>query len=126
MAHVKAEVLDVVCCNGLMFPLTNDCNDQDESNTYCDVKHGDYWDTGIHCKHSKIVSRFIERTYKRFDAAEHDPAYDYLFGCWDLIAGPGEYICSYLEIDGHVYCDVRGEYTGYDPRQHVVENDSHL
>lgn len=123
MAHIKAETLEVVCCNGLVFPLVAPCNSEDDSNYRCDVKFGDLWETDIHCRHSKIVPRFIERDYKRFEAEMHDAAYDYLDGCWDLKAGRGCYVCSYLEIDGHVYCDVRGEYTGHDPREQAEEDE---
>ena len=124
MAHIKAEVLTLVCCNRLIFPLTDRCNSQDANNYRCDVKFGDMWETDINCAHSKLVPSFIERTYKSFEAEEHDPTWDHLFGCWDLRLSRTDYICSYLEIDGRVYCDVRGEYTGFDPRVNNEEEDN--
>lgn len=124
MAHVKAEILSLVCCNGLMYPLTMPCNYQDRENTHCDRTYGDMWETGVHCNHSKFSKTFIERDYKRFDAEEHDPTYDNQFGCWDLSVGKTTYLCSYLEIDGRVYCDIRDEYEGYDPRISNSEEDN--
>lgn len=116
MARIKAETLEVVCCNNLRYPLTVECDYQSGRNIYCDVKHGDFWETGIHCAHSKVVPSFLERTYRSFEAYEHESNYDYLHGCWFLRTKTRDYICSYLEIDGYVYCDVRGKHTGYDPR----------
>ena len=116
MAHIKAETLSLVCCNVLRYPLTVKCDSQDESNIYCNRKFGDWWEVNEHCEHSKYMPQFIERNYKSFEAYEHESSYDYLDGCWDLSVSRAIYVCSYLEIDGHVYCDVRGEYTGFDPR----------
>ena len=115
MAHVKAEVLDLVCCQGLMYPLVNHCDKgQDETNHYCIKRVDDFYAVGVYCEHSKLAPTFIERTYKRFEATEHDPTWDHLFGCWDLDVGKTTYICSYLEIDGHIYCDERGNLYGMD------------
>ena len=122
MSHIKAEVLNLCCTRNLMYPLTVKCDSQDENNRRCDRVFGDMWETNEHCEHSVWKPTFIERDYKRFTAEEHNGTWDYMFGCYDLDVAKTSYLCSYLEIDGRVYCDVRDEYCGFDPRNSSGED----
>ena len=98
MAHVKLEELYGVCgcCYG--FPDSEEC---DFSAKWC--KEGD----PENCGHWHPRTRFIERNYRDFMAEEHFANFDYLDGYWDFTSGGKTRVCSYLEIDGHVYCDER-------------------
>lgn len=100
MAHVTLEELYYVCdcCYG--FPCTEEC---DTCAAWCEGGLDPY----DGCKHQETRTRFIGRSYRNFEAEEHDARYDGLFGYWDFTAGERTRICSYLEIDGHVYCDKR-------------------
>ena len=121
MAHVKAETIEWVCCNRLRYPIVAPCEPQDERHIYCDRKYGDLFEIENYCPHSKLFKRFIERDYKRFSACQHESNYDFLDGCYDLSVSNRVFICSYLEIDGHIYCDVRDELDFTDPREEVTE-----
>lgn len=98
MAHVKFEEIYGVCHheNYSLYPRECDIN----ADWCCGGCPDD-------CELYEPKTRYIEREYKRISAEEHDSTYDYLYGYWDLVAGGKTRVCSYLEIDGHVYCDVR-------------------
>ena len=115
MAQIKAEILSVCCTNGLFYPLYVPCDSEDKNHSYCDRKYGNTFECGIYCEHSAIKQRFIERQYKRFEASEHN-TWDCFTGCYDLSTTNADHVCSYLEIDGRVYCDVRDDLNCYDPR----------
>lgn len=115
MAQIKAETLHVCCTNRLVYPLTVLCNSEDKYNMYCDRKFEDSIKCGTYCEHSVIKPQFMERQFKKFEAYEHN-IYDLFNECYDLVTSNAEYICSYLEIDGHVYCDLRDELEWPDPR----------
>ena len=101
MAHIKLEEIYFLCSH---VGMDEEC---DTSADWC--RNPDAIYEGRRCDWCDSKTRFIECNRREFSAEEHDATYDGLHGCWDFTSVGKTRICSYLEIDGHVYCDVRGE-----------------
>jgi hypothetical protein len=70
-------------------------------------EHGDMDIIGGPCRYEQIETIYEERSMKRFTAREgRTTGYEYWEG-WILETNKREYPCTYLEIDGYVYCDLR-------------------
>ena len=121
MAHVKAwylfpnctsthsDLLNRRCLNNGFFHCGNavGCHGYENSNRTTE------WNGKIipvlddRCKHCDYENRYLERDYKSVEVEPHYAVYDALFGYYDLKAGSAVYECFFLEVDGHVVCDLR-------------------
>ena len=109
MAHVKAEARKLVCGNALQYGKPRAlCDYGENARGYCAKEGCDVYEVGEFCEFVKPSSAFIERDFRCVEAEEHDGTYDGCIGYYDLRLRRGiAHVCSYLEIDGRVYCDER-------------------